>query len=149
MTGQQLEYHEALFDRVGWRIDYHTTRSGLACKEPPRRNRNETATKPQPRPPPCNDKPIYVPQNTPHTGLWENRADVVRGSRMAPSPWLPSYNAAVSYCPPQDLPIVMYIYHLQNECRAAAVSAPKMELMSFAMKRIHWMCYLFTYEEYQ
>jgi len=67
---------------------------------------------------------------------------------MALSPWLPLYNAVVVYCPSQDLLIVMYIYHLQNECRAAAVSTLKMELMSFIMKRIHWMCYLFTYEEY-
>ena len=46
------------------------------------RAKRPAGTKSRPRPPPPgNDQPISVPQNTPQTGLWENRADVVRAAR--------------------------------------------------------------------
>jgi len=48
---------------------------------PPSRAQRPAATKPCQRPPPPgNDLPISVPENTPQTGLWENRADVVRAT---------------------------------------------------------------------
>jgi len=96
------------------------------------RAQRAVATKPRQPRPPC--PPPYP--RTPHRRNFRERvlawcARVKNGTL----PCLRLYDAAAVYQPPQDLPIVMYVYRLLNERRAAAVLTISMSLALSASAR--------------